>query len=213
MSALQSSTPRWGEAPHRVWTPHSLGLSSFIRRELIHDHGVRTPRSGRILRAQTRVGVSSRPHFWNLGVPLRGKGTPFPGGGRPPAPCWPKNPGSSRHSPRKPFSARRPRMERVSATVRAHQVATSSSRALLTRNRPPPTARVGGSGCISRWRPPKPEVALGDLLGARFSPRGRACHMPGAAWAAEIWGGPHGHDTGRGHGAKREASIVGSQPG
>ena len=56
------------------------------------------------------------------------------------------------------------------------------------------------------------EVALGDLLGARFLPRGRTEHVLRAAWVAKIWLVLHGHDTGRGHGAAGRALSLGYQP-
>ena len=103
-------------------------------------------------------------------------------------------------------------LKRVSAAIRAHRVATSPSWAPLTRYQPLATARVGGSSCISRRRLPLAEVALGDLLGARFSPRGRTTHVLRAAWVAEIWLVLHGHGTGRGHGAAGRALSLGYQP-
>ena len=154
-----------------------------------------------------RVGVSSRPHFRDLGVPLRGKGYPFPGGGRIPHLASQKNPVLIRYSPSTACDTFRKKQ-----LTCAGRVATSPSWAPLTRYQPLATARAGGSSCISRRRLPLAEVALGDLLGARFSPRGHTKHVLRAAWDAEIWLVIHGHDTGRGHGAAGRALSLGHQP-
>ena len=104
-------------------------------------------------------------------------------------------------------------LKRVSAAVRAHRVATSSAWAPYTRNRPAAAARVGGSSCRSRWRPPPlAENGALRLLGARFSPRGRTEHVLRAAWVAKTWLVLHGHDTGRGHGAAGRALSLVYQP-